>query len=99
MCSAILSKGAWTGSRSRGESGAGVEIVEGIKSSSQELRMREVGGQEIWSCQKRRYRGPEQGTSLSGPWRRSKRFMEEGQEVRQSWLGELQVGKVKLFPN
>ena len=42
------------------------------------LVVRRSGG-----CERGRYGGLEQGTSLPGPWRRSKRAMEEGQEVRQ----------------
>ena len=45
-----------------------------------------MGGQGVrrsGGCERGRYGGLEQGTSLSGPWRRSQRVMEEGQEVRQ----------------
>ena len=42
------------------------------------LVVRRSGGREIGM-----YGGLEQGTPIFGPWRRSRRTMEEGQEVRQ----------------
>jgi hypothetical protein len=50
--------------------------------------VRRAGG-----CERGRYGGREQGTSLSGPWRRSKRVMEEGKRSDRGWLGELQVNR------